>query len=66
MPDTARHPDDPRLQHLLNRMSHHAEFEHWWQAHEVAVQGTGNKVFPPSTGWHSRPRLGHAHQLHSP
>ncbi|MFI1470530.1 helix-turn-helix domain-containing protein [Streptomyces wuyuanensis] len=42
---TARHPDDPRLLRLLERMAHHADFQGWWQAREVAVQGTGNKVF---------------------
>ncbi|MFF0291908.1 helix-turn-helix domain-containing protein [Streptomyces sp. NPDC005262] len=42
---TAHHPDDPRLQHLLERMAPHADFQHWWQNREVAVQGTGNKIF---------------------
>ncbi|MGD1225809.1 helix-turn-helix domain-containing protein [Streptomyces krungchingensis] len=42
---TARHPDDPGLRDLLARMDPHADFQRWWQAREVAVQGTGNKVF---------------------
>ncbi|MFD7872863.1 helix-turn-helix domain-containing protein [Streptomyces sp. NPDC059766] len=42
---TARHPDDPRLLSLLARMAPHTAFQHWWQTREVAVQGTGNKVF---------------------
>ncbi|MEU4097437.1 helix-turn-helix domain-containing protein [Streptomyces sp. NPDC026673] len=42
---TARRPDDPRLLRLLERMAHHAEFQGWWQTREVAVQGTGTKVF---------------------
>ncbi|MGW4321463.1 helix-turn-helix domain-containing protein [Streptomyces sp. NPDC004684] len=42
---TARRPDDPRLGALLARMAPHADFQRWWQAREVAVQGTGHKVF---------------------
>ncbi|MFB7853217.1 helix-turn-helix domain-containing protein [Streptomyces sp. NPDC056053] len=42
---TARRPDDPRLKRLLARMTHHADFQHWWTTREVAVQGTGNKIF---------------------
>ncbi|MGW8746574.1 helix-turn-helix domain-containing protein [Streptomyces sp. NPDC055794] len=42
---TARRPDDPRLRRLLERMAHHADFQHWWQTREVAVQGAGSKVF---------------------
>ncbi|MFF0512932.1 helix-turn-helix domain-containing protein [Streptomyces sp. NPDC004250] len=42
---TAHRPDDPRLQALLTRMTPHADFQHWWQAREVAVQSTGNKIF---------------------
>ncbi|MFD7531940.1 hypothetical protein ACFV8E_30790 [Streptomyces sp. NPDC059849] len=42
---TARRPDDPHLQCLLARMTHHADFQHWWGTREVAAQGTGNKVF---------------------
>ncbi|MFF2775984.1 helix-turn-helix domain-containing protein [Streptomyces sp. NPDC058052] len=42
---TARGPRDPRLQRLLARMTPHADFQRWWQTREVAVQGTGNKVF---------------------
>ncbi|AWW43529.1 helix-turn-helix domain-containing protein [Streptomyces cadmiisoli] len=42
---TARRPDDPRLQRLLARMRPHTDFRNWWQTREVAVQGTGNKVF---------------------
>ncbi|MGW5782202.1 helix-turn-helix domain-containing protein [Streptomyces sp. NPDC003863] len=42
---TARRPDDPRLLRLLARMAPHSDFQHWWQTREVAVQGTGNKVF---------------------
>ncbi|MBP5937253.1 helix-turn-helix domain-containing protein [Streptomyces acidiscabies] len=42
---TAHHPDAPRLQHLLERMAPHADFQRWWQNREVAVQGTGNKIF---------------------
>ncbi|MFE0699651.1 helix-turn-helix domain-containing protein [Streptomyces sp. NPDC058872] len=42
---TARRPDDPRLKRLLARMTHHADFQHWWGTREVAVQGTGNKSF---------------------
>ncbi|MER8035405.1 helix-turn-helix domain-containing protein [Streptomyces hydrogenans] len=42
---TARRPDDPRLQRLLDRMAPHADFHRWWQARDVAVQGTGSKVF---------------------
>ncbi|MEU1281521.1 hypothetical protein [Streptomyces sp. NPDC005805] len=42
---TAHHPDDPRLRGLLARMAPHGDFPRWWQAREVAVQGTGHKVF---------------------
>ncbi|MET8815117.1 helix-turn-helix domain-containing protein [Streptomyces sp. NPDC004549] len=42
---TARRPDDPRLRALLARMSAYSDFQRWWQAREVAVQGTGSKVF---------------------
>ncbi|MFJ6010708.1 helix-turn-helix domain-containing protein [Streptomyces sp. NPDC092952] len=42
---TARHPDDPGLLRLLARMAPHTDFQRWWQNREVAVQGTGNKVF---------------------
>ncbi|MGW4506830.1 helix-turn-helix domain-containing protein [Streptomyces sp. NPDC004436] len=42
---TAHHPDDPRLLHLLERLASHADFQTWWHGREVAVQGTGNKVF---------------------
>lgn len=42
---TARRPDDPRLHRLLAQMTGHSDFQHWWQNREVAVQGTGNKIF---------------------
>ncbi|MFE8015903.1 helix-turn-helix domain-containing protein [Streptomyces antibioticus] len=42
---TARRPDDPGLLRLLERMAQHADFRRWWQTREVAVQGTGSKVF---------------------
>ncbi|WP_250403326.1 helix-turn-helix domain-containing protein [Streptomyces cellostaticus] len=42
---TARCPDDPRLHDLLARMASHSDFDRWWKARDVAVQGTGNKVF---------------------
>ncbi|MFB7286721.1 helix-turn-helix domain-containing protein [Actinacidiphila glaucinigra] len=42
---TARRPDDPRLRDLLTRMESHPEFQRWWHAREVAIQGTGNKIF---------------------
>ncbi|MFB6892109.1 helix-turn-helix domain-containing protein [Kitasatospora sp. NPDC056327] len=48
---TARRPDDPRLLRLLARMAGHADFQHWWQAREVAVHGSGSKRFRhPLTG----------------
>ncbi|MER5495616.1 helix-turn-helix transcriptional regulator [Streptomyces sp. NPDC002561] len=42
---TAGRPDDPRLQDLLARMTPHADFQRWWRTREVAVQGTGSKIF---------------------
>ncbi|MFG2452791.1 helix-turn-helix domain-containing protein [Streptomyces sp. NPDC048512] len=42
---TAHRPDDPHLQHLLTKMAPHADFQNWWQTRQVAVQGTGNKIF---------------------
>lgn len=41
----ARRPDDPHLRDLLDRMAVHPDFQRWWHTHEVAVQGTGTKVF---------------------
>lgn len=43
--NTSRCPDDPRLRRLVDRLSADADFRHWWGAHEVAVQGNGNKEF---------------------
>ncbi|MGX2993038.1 helix-turn-helix domain-containing protein [Streptomyces sp. JNUCC 64] len=42
---SARRPDDPRLHRLLDRMTGQPDFQRWWREREVAVQGTGNKVF---------------------
>ncbi|MGW4444033.1 helix-turn-helix domain-containing protein [Streptomyces sp. NPDC004682] len=48
---TTAHPRDARLRALLARMGSHPDFQQWWQAREVAVQSTGNKVFRhPSAG----------------
>ncbi|MFI6644927.1 helix-turn-helix domain-containing protein [Streptomyces sp. NPDC050504] len=43
--NTSRCPDDPRLQRLVDRLSADPDFRRWWGAHEVAVQGSGNKEF---------------------
>ncbi|MFB6888577.1 helix-turn-helix domain-containing protein [Kitasatospora sp. NPDC056327] len=42
---TARRPDDPRLHRLLAQLADHGDFQEWWRAHEVAVQGSGDKLF---------------------
>ncbi|WP_051837979.1 helix-turn-helix domain-containing protein [Streptomyces sp. NRRL WC-3742] len=43
--NTAGRADDPRLRGLLTQMAGQADFQRWWQGHEVAVQGAGNKHF---------------------
>ncbi|MBD0670198.1 helix-turn-helix domain-containing protein [Streptomyces sp. CBMA156] len=43
--NTAGRTDDPRLHRLLAQMADQADFQRWWQGHEVAVQGAGNKHF---------------------
>ncbi|MFD8809132.1 hypothetical protein [Streptomyces sp. NPDC059597] len=44
-------PRDAGPSALMARMGSHSDFEQWWQAREVAVQSTENKVFHrPSAG----------------
>jgi transcriptional regulator with XRE-family HTH domain len=43
--DAVRDPDDPATARLVDELSiKHADFRHWWAAHEVATGAGGTKV----------------------